>query len=217
MAAAEDKEITQLDIVTAFLESQIEEELYLKLPKHFTMAKNGRVELKMEEPGGKRSKPDSEIVVRLKRSLYGLKQAGHNWYHTLESHFVERMKMKPSLYEPGIYMSKTGATIIAWVDNLLLIRTKWEVVEMKKQIRERFQIKDLGNFKFFLSLLVEHDREIRTMFLSQQTYLTKILQRCSMDHCKGCSTPLDRKTKLHLRTEVEESTEIQTYQQAGGV
>ena len=135
-AAAEDKEITQLDIVTAFLESQIEEELYLKLPKHFTMAKNGRVELKMEEPGGKRSKPDSEIVVRLKRSLYGLKQAGHNWYHTLESHFVKRMKMKPSLYEAGIYISKTGATIIAWVDDLLLIGTKGEVVEMKKQIRK---------------------------------------------------------------------------------
>jgi len=38
--AAEDKEITQLDIVTAFLQSRIEEELYLKLLKHFTMAKN---------------------------------------------------------------------------------------------------------------------------------------------------------------------------------
>jgi len=68
--AAKDKEITQLDRVTAFLESQIQEELYLKLPKHFTIAKNGLVELKMEEPGGKRRKPDSEIVVRLKRSLY---------------------------------------------------------------------------------------------------------------------------------------------------
>jgi len=215
-AAEEDKEITQLDIVTAFLESQIEEELYLKLPKHFTMAKDGRVELKMEGPGGKRSKPDSEIVVRLKRSFYGLKQAGHNCYHTPKSHFIERMKMKPSLYEAGIYITKTGATIITWVDDLLLIGTKGEVVEMKKQIRERFQIKDLGNVKFFLSMLVERDRETRTMFLSQQTYLTQILDRFSLDHCKGCSTPLDPKTKLHLRTEVEESTEIQTYQEAVG-
>ena len=65
-------------------------------------------------------------------------------------------------------------------------------------------------------MLVERDRETRTMFLSQQTYLTQILDRFSLDHCKGCSTPLDPKTKLHLRTEVEESTEIQTYQEAVG-
>jgi len=90
----------------------------------------------MEEPGGKKSKPDSEIVVRLKRSLSGLKPAGHNWYNTLESHFVERTKMKLSLYDPGIYISKTGVTIIAWVYNLLLIGTKGEAVEIKKQICE---------------------------------------------------------------------------------
>jgi len=81
-------------------------------------------------------------------------------------------------------------------------------VEMKKQIWERFQIKDLGNHKFFLSMLVKQDRETQTMFLSQQTYLTKVLYRFSMVHCKGRSTPLDLKTKLHLRTEVEDSTEI---------
>jgi len=86
----------------------------------------------MEEPGGKRRKPDWEIVVMLKRSLYRLKQAGHNWYHTLKSHFVKRMKMKRSLDEAGIYISKARVTIIAQVDVLLLIRMKGEVVEMKK-------------------------------------------------------------------------------------
>jgi len=87
---------------------------------------------------------------------------------------------------------------------------------LKKQKLKRFQIKDLGNVKFFLSNLVECDRETRTIFLSKQTYMTQILHRFSMDHSKGCSTLLDPKTKLHLRTEVEESTEIQTYQEAVG-
>jgi len=124
--------------------------------------------------------------------------------------------MKPPLYKASIYISKTGVTIIVWVDDLLLIGRKGEVVDMKRQIHERFQIKDLGNIKFFLSMLVERDREILTMFLSQQTYMTKIQHRFSMDHCKGCSTPLDLKTKLHLRREVEERTEIQTYQEPVG-
>ena len=122
--------------------------------------------------------------------------------------------MKPSLYEAGIYISRSGARIIAWVDDLLLIGTKREVAEMKKRIRERFQIKDLGNVKFFLSMLVERDRERRMLYLSQQTYLTKFLHRFTMANCKECSTPLDPKTKLHLKTEAEESTDLRTDQEA---
>ena len=72
------------------------------------------------------------------------------------------------------------------------------------------------NVKFFLSMLVERDREKRTLYLSQQTYLTKILRRFSMENCKGCPTPLDPKTKLHRRTEAEESTNMRAYQEAVG-
>jgi len=89
----------------------------------------------MEEQGSIRRKPDSEIVIKLLWRVYGLKQAGHNWYYTLNSHFVKRMKMKHSQHEAGMYISKTGGTSIALVDDLLLIRMKGEVVEMQHQIR----------------------------------------------------------------------------------
>ena len=165
--AAEDKEIIVLDIVTTFLESHIEEEIYLRLPKDFALSKHGRVTLVMNgEEEGRGKNPDSNMIMRLERSLYGLKPAGHNWYHILESHFTERMKIKPSIYEAEIYISSSRATIIIWVDDLLLIGTKKEVADMKKKICLRSQIKDLGNIKFFLSMLVEHDRKSKTLFLS---------------------------------------------------
>jgi len=126
------------------------------------------------------------------------------------------MEMKPSLYKAGIYISQSGATIITWVDNMLLISTKGEVAEMKKCIREPFQIKDLENIKFFLHMLVECDREKRTLYLSQQTYLTQILRRFSMENCKGCPTSLDPKTKLHLKAQAEESTDLHTHGEAVG-
>ena len=149
-AAAEDKEITQLDMVTALLESRSNEGLYLKLPKHFIISGDGRVKLKMEQPSGKAKKPERQVIIKLKRNLYGLKQAGHNWYHTLKSHSIEWMEMKLSLYEADIYFSQTGAMIIACVDDLLRIGTKREVEEMKNRINEHFQIKNLGNVKRFL-------------------------------------------------------------------
>ena len=63
-------------------------------------------------------------------------------------------------------------------------------------------------------MLVERDRGRRTLYLCQQTYLTKILCRFLMENCKGYSTPLDTKTRLHPRTEAEESTDLHTYQEA---
>jgi len=69
-AAPEGREITQLDIVTAFLESWIDEELYLKLPKHFVISGVGTVELEIHDPGGRAKIPDTPVFVKLKRSLY---------------------------------------------------------------------------------------------------------------------------------------------------
>jgi len=107
-AAMENKEIVQLDIVTAFLESNVEEELYLPLPKEFGLANNGNVIL-----NSNRIDLGVSVTVRLNQSLYGLKQAGRNWYNTLESYFTKAMHMRASKSEAGIYTTPTGATIIA--------------------------------------------------------------------------------------------------------
>ena len=76
--AVEDKEIVQLDIVTAFLESEIEELIYLQIPKEFGVSSEGRVVLKDVYNGDKSGTGTASVVVQLKQSLYGLKQAGCN-------------------------------------------------------------------------------------------------------------------------------------------
>ena len=60
----ENKEIVQLDIVTAFLESKADEELYLRLPKEFGLANNGNVIL-----NSNRIELRVSVTVRLNRSL----------------------------------------------------------------------------------------------------------------------------------------------------
>ena len=65
-------------MMTAFLESQIDEEPYLRLPKHFVISTGGKVKLEVHDLGGRAKKPNKPVGVKLKRSWYGLKQAGHN-------------------------------------------------------------------------------------------------------------------------------------------
>jgi len=124
--------------------------------------------------------------------------------------------MESSKYEAGIYTTGSGATIIVWVDDMLLIGSKAEVTWMKSAISKRFKIKDLGNFKFFLSMLVERDRHKRRIYLSQGAYIKKVLTRFKMENSKGCPTPMDPKSKLRNRVPEEEATEKHQYQEAVG-
>ena len=124
--------------------------------------------------------------------------------------------MGASKFEAVIYTTPTGATIIAWVDDILLIGIAEEVQSMRSAIQERFTIKDLGKGKFFLSMLVERDRGRRIIPLSQRVYLDKVLNRLRMDESKGCATPMDFKAKLDAKREEEEATDKVLYQEAVG-
>ena len=78
-------------------------------------------------------------------------------------------------------------------------------------ISKRFQIQDLGNVKFFLSILVERDCNKRTIYLSQCAYLTSVLKKFQMKNCKGCLTQRDPKCKLHNSLEEEEAADQTQY------
>jgi len=122
--------------------------------------------------------------------------------------------MRASKFEAGIYTTPTGATIIAWVDDILLMGSAEEVQSMRSAIQRRFTIKDLGNVKLFLRMLVERDRGRCIIYLSQRVYLDKVLKRFRMDECKGCATSMDVKAKLHARREEEEAADKVLYEEA---
>jgi len=205
----ENKEIVQLDIVTVFLESKVEQELYLHLPKEFGLANNGNVIL-----NSNRIELEVSVTVRLNRSFYGLKQAGHNWDNILESYFTKEMCIRACKFEAGMYTTPSRATIIAWVNNILLIGSVEEVESVHSAIELSFTIKDLGNIKSFLSMLVERDRGRRNIYLSPRVYLNKVLKRFWIDKCIGYTTPMDVKAKLHSKREGQEVTDKVQYQEA---
>ena len=83
--------------------------------------------LKDVHNGDKSGTRTANIVVQLKKCLYGLKQAGCNWYNAFESHLKDELGMESSKYEARIYTTESRATIIVWVDDIVLIGTKVEV------------------------------------------------------------------------------------------
>ncbi|EGU82049.1 hypothetical protein FOXB_07438 [Fusarium oxysporum f. sp. conglutinans Fo5176] len=117
-------------------------------------------------------------VCKLLRALYGLKQAPRVWYETLST-FLKALGFKPLLSDMGVFM-KGHMFIAVYVDDLLIAGpSKDKIVAMT----------DLGPCKYYLGMSVRRDRATRSIFLSQTTYLEKVLRDFGMDQCAPNATP----------------------------
>ncbi|KAI1676237.1 RVT-2 domain containing protein [Pyrenophora tritici-repentis] len=138
IAAAKDLEIHQMDVKTAFLYGDIDNEICVEPPEGLRGSK------------GK--------LCRLRKALYGLKQSPRIWYQTL----TEFMK---SLY------------VAIYVDDLLLAGPNLDEIQtLKSSLAKRFEMSDLGECQFYLGMKITRDRASRTLWLSQQGYLRKVLE-----------------------------------------
>jgi hypothetical protein len=140
--------IHQLDVSTAFLHAELDEEVYVQLPKQFS---NGK-------------------VWRLKKALYGLKQAANAWYKTLHKAMLElgytATSADPCLFYRNEENRHGRVFMLFHVDDALVAGSDLEMVEKAKQeFAGRFSITDLGDAKFFLG--IEIVQSCSGIYLSQ--------------------------------------------------
>ena len=182
LAAALDLEIEQLDVKTAFLHGDLEEEIYMEQPEGFT-------------------DPDKEnLVCRLKKSLYGLKQAPRQWYKKFDSFMVDH-DFKKTMNDHCVFMKRYAGgdflILLLYVDDMLIVghdRTK--IAALKKNLNKCFAMKDLGPAKQILGMKITRDRSRKMLCLSQERYIEKVLERFNMHKAKPVNTPLAGHFKL---------------------
>lgn len=138
-------------------------------------------------------------VWRLKRSLYGLKQAGRVWHETLNER-LEEIGFKRILYEHSIWVFGRGDSRIiipVFIDDMTIAaKSQSEVDRIKKELKTRFKLRDLGPTSFLLGVQIEGDRPRRTIRLSQRQYVLDLLERFNFADCSPVSTPLDPSVRL---------------------
>ena len=152
-----------MDVNTAFLNAPIDCELYVEQPEGYEI----------------KSKNDEKLVLRLKKSLYGLKRSGRNWNHTLHTYLIEQgysqshtdscVYKKHSEGQPDDY-----TIVVIWVDDLLLA-TKHEstMTNEKDKLKQKFRMKDRGKISWFLGIEFAHEHEKITM--CQARYIERLL------------------------------------------
>ena len=181
LAAQQDFEVHQMDVKTAFLNGDLEEEIYMQQPEGFiSIGQEGK-------------------VCKLKRSLYGLKQAGRSWYHKIDTCFSE-LGLQRTHADNCVYQLRKDGTIIIvaiYVDDLLILANDVTALNnLKLELGKRFDMKDLGEVHFCLGIQVTRNRQERTIRISQAKYIEDVLKRFNMQDSKPIGTPLDASVKL---------------------
>ena len=153
-------EIHQMDVKTAFLNGELEEEIY------------------MEQPEGFQSPGNENKVCKLVKSLYGLKQAPKQWHgnfdETMLSNGFKINESDKCVYVKHVSM---GYVIVClYVDDLLILGNNQAIIKSTKDmLSSRFDMKDLGEVDVILGVKII--KTSQGYALSQSHYIAKVLER----------------------------------------
>jgi len=186
-----DLEIHQMDVCTAFLEVDLEEEIHMHPPQgYFRLLQNGS---RLNDP--RLIKTLWKMVLRLRKSLYGLKQSLHVWYGTFKD-FVISIGFEASRADGGLFLLHNKdqdiviAAVILYVGDLLIIANVGLIGQIKDQMKKRFRMHDLGSGTFYLGMNIERNREHHTIDIYQHSYIRTILAKFRMDQSRPVATSM---------------------------
>ncbi|KAG8492178.1 hypothetical protein CXB51_009620 [Gossypium anomalum] len=195
IVAMHDLELEQLDVKTAFLHGELEEDIY------------------MQQPGGFIVSEKEDYVCLLRKSLYGLKQSPRQWYKRFDS-FMASHDFKRSSLDNCVYFKKNSNGSFVYLllyddDMLIAAKDKGEIRKVKAQLSEEFEMKDLGPAKKILGMEILRDRKASKLYLSQKGYIEKVLCRFNMQSAKPVSTPLAAHFRLSSTLSPQSDDEIE--------
>lgn len=172
-------ELHQMDVHNAFLHGDLDEEVYMKLPPGFY---------------GSRGK-----VCRLKKSLYGLRQAPRNWFSKLAT-ALKTFGFTQSYADYSLFSFKRSGIelhVLVYVDDLIVAGNNSDAItKFKAYMSTCFHMKDLGTLKYFLG--IEIARHPDGLFLSQRKYALDILSESGLLGAKPCDFPIEPNHQLAL-------------------
>ena len=182
LASRYDLELRQVDVKGAYLNGRLNETVYMRQPEGF--ATEGK----------------ENLVCRLNKGIYGLKQSGRVWYRTLRAE-MEKLGFKSGEADETIYFRRDGNgnfEIAGWYvdDGLLVSNSKESMDRMVEDIGSRFDIQDLGEPTRLLGIKIDRNRSQGTIHISQPSYIDSIAKRFNIQAGRTITTPMDASIDL---------------------
>lgn len=177
-----------MDVKTAYLNGELKETVYMRIPEGITH----------KEPNQ---------VCRLNKALYGLKQSARCWFELFDK-VIRDYGFINSKVDRCIYILKgndkrDNVYLVLYVDDLLICTgSQVRMDELKTYLMKRFLMVDLKEIRFFLGIKIQ--RSGNKLTLDQSAYIKTVLEKFNMVDCNPVKTPLVSNINfINLESEIE--------------
>lgn len=177
----EEMYVDQMDVISAYVQGELSDEIYMEQPEMF-----------IEEN-------QEDMVCKLKKPLYGLKQSGREWYRKLDnfllSHGGRRTEADPCIYT--FNDNKSRVILIVYVDDIIVAsKERNELIKIKKNLQSTFKMVDLGPINHILGIDVKREGLTGKLHLSQERYVKSLIEKFYLNDAKSVATPLEANIKI---------------------
>jgi len=180
LAANPGWKVHHLDVKSAFLHGELEEEVYVSQPEGYVV------------------KGKEQCVLKLSKALYGLKQAPRAWNVRLDKS-LRKLNFRRCMSEQAVYTRGHGKNAVllgVYVDDLIITGGNPESVKLfKQQMKSEFEMTDLGLLSYYLGIEVDQKEDHITV--KQSTYARKVLGQFGMAECNSSKCPMEPRNKLN--------------------
>nr|GEZ94130.1 retrovirus-related Pol polyprotein from transposon TNT 1-94 [Tanacetum cinerariifolium] len=171
--------VYQMDVKIAFLNGNLQEEVYISQSDGF---------VDLDNPNH---------VYKLKKALYGLKQAPRAWYDILSLFLISQDFSKGSV-DPTLFIRRNSNDLLLvqiYVDDIIFAASTPELCDLFAKIMcLKFKMSLMGKISFFLRLQIS--QSLRGIFIKQPKYTLKSLNKYGFESCDPVDTPMVEKSKL---------------------
>uniref|UniRef100_A0AAV1VJJ4 Integrase catalytic domain-containing protein n=1 Tax=Peronospora matthiolae TaxID=2874970 RepID=A0AAV1VJJ4_9STRA len=172
-------QMEQLDADTAFLNSELEDRVYMEVPIGVENAQN--------------------YVCQLNKAIYGLKQAASAWNKTIHRVFLG-YGFKSCGADQCVYVKRSKSNFIyvcLYVDDMIIAaKTSDEIDDVKNALKSVFKMKELGPAKFILGMEIDHNMTAGTLMIKQTRYIDDVAKRFGQENAKSVDNPCATGLKL---------------------
>lgn len=178
LSAKFDLDLSQMDAVTAFIQGDVSEEIYMVQPKQYRQG---------------------EKVCKLNKEIYGLKQASRLWNIKLDIALRE-IGFVRSAVDPCVYYKVNGDRMTfvgVYVDDSLIASNDDHMKRfLRTELNKRFKMKDLGEANVVVGIRISRDRQKGEIYIDQEKHIKELLNKFNMLDSNPVSTPSDPNQKL---------------------
>jgi hypothetical protein len=179
----------QFDVITAFLNGDLDEEIYMRAPPGYPCA-------------------DGEVLL-LKKALYGLKQASRSWYTKFKEEMT-KLGWIASMYDPCLFIWKQGKSrmfLVIYVDDIYLFTdSDKNATTFRDQLFEVFDMTDDDDKSYFLGMNIEWSTD--GVKIHQRNAIEQMIRKHNLDKIPTVVTPIT--TVLPANTEAKPSPDFIT-------